>query len=77
MMVMRTMAEAASGQYSGPRASMIKIRWSELLQAVTEFWVGTLGYAAGDFAAIESCTPSEPLERWPMLGSLYARLPSI
>ena len=74
---MRTMAEAASGQYSGPRASMIKIRWSELLQAVTEFWVGTLGYAAGDFAAIESCTPSEPLERWPMLGSLYARLPSI
>ncbi len=36
-MVMRTMAEAASGKDSGPRASMIKVRWSALLQEITEF----------------------------------------
>ena len=77
MMVMRTMAEAAAGQDSGPRASMIKIRWSELLQAVTEFWVEALGYAAADFAAVEGGDSNLPGEPWPMMGMLYSRVTSI
>jgi alkylation response protein AidB-like acyl-CoA dehydrogenase len=75
MMVMRTMAEAASGQDSGPRASMIKVRWSELLQEVTEFWVEALGYDAAAFAPLaEANAGGEP---WPMLGMLYSRVTSI
>jgi alkylation response protein AidB-like acyl-CoA dehydrogenase len=75
MMVMRTMAEAASGQDSGPRASMIKVRWSELLQEVTEFWVEALGYDAAAFAPLgEANAGAEP---WPMLGMLYSRVTSI
>jgi len=75
MMVMRTMAEAASGQDSGPRASMIKVRWSELLQEVTEFWVEALGYGAAAFAPLsEANAGAEP---WPMLGMLYSRVTSI
>jgi len=67
--------EAASGQDSGPRASMIKVRWSELLQEVTEFWVEALGYEAAAFAPLaEANAAAEP---WPMLGMLYSRVTSI
>jgi alkylation response protein AidB-like acyl-CoA dehydrogenase len=75
MMVMRTMAEAASGQDSGPRASMIKVRWSELLQDVTEFWVEALGYGAAAFAPLTEANAG--VEPWPMLGMLYSRVTSI
>ncbi len=74
MMVMRTMAEAASGQDSGPRASMIKVRWSELLQEITEFWVEALGYDAARFSALDAQNSVEP---WPALGMLYSRVTSI
>jgi alkylation response protein AidB-like acyl-CoA dehydrogenase len=74
MMVMRTMADAALGQDSGPRASMIKVRWSELLQTITEFWVEALGYGAAAFAPLNGAAPTEP---WPMMGMLYARVTSI
>jgi alkylation response protein AidB-like acyl-CoA dehydrogenase len=74
VMVMRTMAEAASGQDSGPRASMIKVRWSELLQEVTEFWVEALGYDAGRFACLDGQSAMEP---WPAMGMLYSRVTSI
>jgi alkylation response protein AidB-like acyl-CoA dehydrogenase len=75
-MVMRTMAEAASGQDSGPRASMIKVRWSELLQQVTEFWVEALGYDAALFNAAGNhpVTLDGP---WPAKGMLYSRVTSI
>jgi alkylation response protein AidB-like acyl-CoA dehydrogenase len=73
-MVMRTMAEAASGKDSGPRASMIKVRWSELLQEVTEFWVETMGYDAAAFGPVDNGPPTEP---WPMMGMLYSRVTSI
>jgi alkylation response protein AidB-like acyl-CoA dehydrogenase len=75
MMVMRTMAEAASGQDSGPRASMIKVRWSELLQEITEFWVEALGYGAAAFAPLTDANAGG--EPWPMLGMLYSRVTSI
>ena len=72
-MVMRTMAEAASGEDSGPRASMIKVRWSELLQQITEFWVEVMGYDAARFGPL-GAAPTEP---WPMMGMLYSRVTSI
>lgn len=75
-MVARTMAEAAKGADSGPRASMIKIRWSELLQQITEAWTELLGYRAASF------TPQgDPLvgndDLWAAKGMLYARVTSI
>jgi alkylation response protein AidB-like acyl-CoA dehydrogenase len=73
-MVMRTMAEAASGQDSGPRASMIKIRWSELLQQITEYWVELQGYGAMAFAPLG---PFETPEAWPAKGMVYSRVTSI
>ncbi len=53
MMVMRLMADAAAGKDSGPRASMLKLRWSELLQAITELWFETLGYDAAAFRSLD------------------------
>jgi alkylation response protein AidB-like acyl-CoA dehydrogenase len=75
-MVMRTMAEAAAGQDSGPRASMIKVRWSELLQQVTEFWVEALGYDAALFNAAGDHAPALD-GPWPAKGMLYSRVTSI
>ena len=48
-MVMRLMADAASGVDSGPRASMLKLRWSELVQRTTELWFEALGADAARF----------------------------
>lgn len=75
-MVMRTMAEAATGQDSGARASMIKVRWSELLQQITEFWTETLGYEAALFGPVgnQALGIAGP---WPAKGMLYARVTSI
>jgi alkylation response protein AidB-like acyl-CoA dehydrogenase len=76
IMVMRTMAEAASGRDSGPRASMIKVRWSELLQQITEFWVETMGYDAAPFNALRDGVPRLD-GPWPAKGMLYSRVTSI
>jgi alkylation response protein AidB-like acyl-CoA dehydrogenase len=75
-MVMRTMAEAGAGKDSGPRGSMIKIRWSELLQEITEFWVETLGYEAAALAPLDNA-PLPSGMPWPMKGMLYSRVTSI
>ena len=74
-MVMRTMAEAASGRDSGARASMIKLRWAELLQQITEFWVETMGYGAAPIAGLGRTNGFNP--PWPALGMLYSRVTSI
>jgi alkylation response protein AidB-like acyl-CoA dehydrogenase len=42
-MSLRTLADAEAGVDSGPRGSMLKIRWSELVQRITELWAETLG----------------------------------
>lgn len=75
-MVMRTMAEAASGLDSGPRASMIKVRWSELLQQITEFWVELQGYGAMNFVPVGN-QPSGEGDPWAAKGMLYSRVTSI
>ena len=75
-MVMRTLAEASSGQDSGPRASMIKVRWSELQQQITEFWVEALGYDAAAFNGEQNDALPDDMP-WAMMGMLYARVTSI
>ncbi|WP_253206934.1 acyl-CoA dehydrogenase family protein [Verticiella alkaliphila] len=49
-MGLRTLEEIQEGLDSGPRGSMMKIRWSELLQTMTELWVEALGSDAERFA---------------------------
>ena len=51
-MVMRLMDDAAKGADSGPRGSMVKLRWSQLTQAGTALWVEALGPEAQHFAAL-------------------------
>lgn len=75
-MVMRLMADAAAGVDSGPRASMLKLRWSETLQKVTELWTEVLGY---DAAVFENLSGEGAPEDMPMAlqAALYARVTSI
>jgi alkylation response protein AidB-like acyl-CoA dehydrogenase len=77
-MVMSLMSQARSGPDSGPGASMIKLRWSDLLQRVTELWVEVLGYDAAVFRPIEEGGVSLPVDMpHAMQGALYARVTSI
>lgn len=52
-MVLRLMDEAARGADSGPRGSMVKLRWSQLLQAGISLWVGSIGPEAAHFEALD------------------------
>ena len=77
-MVMRLMAEAAAGIDSGPRASMLKLRWSDLQQAITELWAETLGYDALAFDSLDGAQAPLPEDMpYAMRGALYARVTSI
>jgi alkylation response protein AidB-like acyl-CoA dehydrogenase len=78
-MVMRLMADAAAGIDSGPRASMLKLRWGDLNQAATELWGEALGYDAALFAPIDGASvatlpPDMPMA---MRGAVYSRVTSI
>lgn len=77
-MVMRLMAEAAAGIDSGPRASMLKLRWSDLLQQVTELWAEVLGYDAAMFASVDGANGTLPADMpHAMQGAVYSRVTSI
>lgn len=76
-MVLRLMADAAAGADSGPRGSMVKLRWSELTQQATALWVEALGPQTQHFAALDddSSLPADmPLA---LQGALYARVTTI
>jgi len=76
-MVLGLMADSAAGAHSGPRGSMVKLRWSELTQQATALWVEALGPQAQHFAALEdnSSLPADmPLA---LQGALYARVTTI
>lgn len=78
MMVMRLMADAAAGKDSGPRASMLKLRWSELLQAITEFWFETLGNDAAAFRAVDDHPNTIDADvAYAVQGALNARVTTI
>jgi alkylation response protein AidB-like acyl-CoA dehydrogenase len=81
----RTVADVMAGTESGLRGSMLKIRWSELLQRSTELWVETLGQGAHGFAALpgadagagdDAAQPDYPMPG-PMTAYLHARVTSI
>ncbi len=75
-MVLRLMDDQARGEDSGPRGSMVKLRWSQLLQAGTALWVGALGPEAAHFAGLDG-TPTSPDLHYPMQGAIYSRVTSI
>ncbi len=78
MMVMRLMADAAAGKDSGPRASMLKLRWSELLQSITELWFETLGNDAAAFRALDDHADTvDPDIAYALQGALNARVTTI
>ena len=78
-MVMRLMADAAAGVDSGPRASMLKLRWGDLNQTATELWGEALGYDAALFAPIDGAQAAAPPPDMPMAmrGAVYSRVTSI
>ncbi len=77
----RTVAEVMAGVDSGLRGSMLKVRWSELLQRSTELWVEALAYSANEFAALGETTATAAVPGYPMPGPmnayLHARVTSI
>ena len=66
----RTVADVMANVDSGYRGSMLKVRWSELLQRATELWVEAIGYEANGFAAVDG--GGEPT--YPMPGPVTAYL---
>jgi alkylation response protein AidB-like acyl-CoA dehydrogenase len=77
-MVMRLMAEAAAGIDSGPRASMLKLRWSDLSQQILELWAETLGYEGALFESLDGQQmPLAPEMPQALQGAAYSRVFSI
>jgi alkylation response protein AidB-like acyl-CoA dehydrogenase len=77
-MVLRLMDDASRGADSGPRGSMVKLRWSQLTQAGTALWVEALGPEAAHFAPLDGDDAVPPADMpYAMQGALYSRVTSI
>ena len=76
-MVLRLMADAAAGADSGPRGSMVKLRWSELIQQATALWIEALGPQAQHFAALNDASQLPADMPLALQGALYARVTTI
>jgi alkylation response protein AidB-like acyl-CoA dehydrogenase len=77
-MGLRALADNVAGVDSGPRGSMLKIRWSELLQRATQLWIETLGYEAAQFRAVDSPDPLADIAAYgPMSAYLHSRVTTI
>lgn len=76
-MVLRVMADASAGVDSGPLGSMIKLRWSQLLQAGTALWIAALGPKAAHFAALDHASVLPTDMPYAMQGVLHSRVTSI
>ncbi|TCP86021.1 alkylation response protein AidB-like acyl-CoA dehydrogenase [Sphingomonas sp. PP-CE-1A-559] len=75
-MVLRLMDDASRGADSGPRGSMVKLRWSQLTQAGTALWVEALGPEAAHFAALGDASLADDMP-YALQGALYSRVTSI
>ncbi|MBB4086886.1 acyl-CoA dehydrogenase family protein [Sphingomonas carotinifaciens] len=75
-MVLRLITDAAGGVDSGPRGSMVKLRWSSLYQRGMLLWLEALGPEMAHFCAEDDATlpPDMPAV---MQGMLYSRVTSI
>ena len=77
-MGLRTLADAVKGADSGPRASMLKIRWSELLQRITELWVESAGYDAACMEPLgTNMAPANDDQPNPLPSYLHSRVTTI
>ena len=77
-MGLRALADNVAGIDSGPRGSMLKIRWSELLQRATQLWIESLGYAAAGFRAPDGSDPQGGIDAYgPMSAYLHSRVTTI
>jgi len=76
MMVLRLLDDASRGADSGSRGSMVKLRWSHLLQAGVALWVEALGSDAAHFESLGAAMP-EPDMPYAVQGELYSRVVSI
>lgn len=76
-MVMRLMSDAAAGADSGPRGSMVKLRWSELIQQATALWVEALGPDAQHFEALDEDGVAPEDMPLALQGALYSRVTTI
>ena len=75
-MVLRLMDDAVRGADSGPRGSMVKLRWSQLTQAGTALWVDALGPEASHFEPLDGAAlPTD--QPYALQGALYSRVTSI
>jgi alkylation response protein AidB-like acyl-CoA dehydrogenase len=75
-MVLRLMADAAAGADSGPRGSMVKLRWSALYQQGMILWLDALGPEAAHFRALDEAEPVADMP-YAIQGMLYSRVTSI
>ena len=77
-MGLRALADNVAGIDSGPRGSMLKIRWSELLQRATQLWVEALGYDASRFRPLGAGDPAADMAAYgPMSAYLHSRVTTI
>ncbi|WP_276718679.1 acyl-CoA dehydrogenase family protein [Pseudooceanicola nitratireducens] len=75
-MVLRLMDDERRGVPSGPRGSMVKLRWSQILQAGTQLWVEAIGQRAAHFEALDGGPMCEDMPQ-ALQGALYSRVTSI
>ncbi len=75
-MVLRLMADAAAGADSGPRGSMVKLRWSELLQQAMTLWIEALGPQAQHFEPLDDGGLSDDMPL-ALQGALFSRVTTI
>lgn len=75
-MVLRLMADVASGADSGPRGSMVKLRWSALYQRGMMLWLEALGPEMAHFRPEDAAGPVPDMP-YAMQGMLYSRVTSI
>ncbi|WP_292682916.1 acyl-CoA dehydrogenase family protein [Novosphingobium sp.] len=75
-MVLRLMDEAARGADSGPRGSMVKLRWSQLLQSGMSLWLGAIGPEAAHFEGLDGA-PGHFDMPYALQGALYSRVTTI
>jgi alkylation response protein AidB-like acyl-CoA dehydrogenase len=75
-MVLRLMDDAARGADSGPRGSMVKLRWSQLIQAGTQLLLGAIGPEAAHFEGIDGVAASADIH-YALQGALNSRVTTI
>jgi len=75
-MVLRLMADAAAGADSGPRGSMVKLRWSELIQQAMALWIEALGPQAQHFESLDDGGLSDDMPL-ALQGALFSRVTTI